>query len=92
MGGTGASGYDQTITHQKKARGITIGTSHGEYDSPCVTTRTLTAQVRGYVKNMITGAAQMDGAIWFVQQLMAPPQRVSILLSRRVGIPYIVVF
>ena len=59
-----------------------------------VTTRTLTARHADYVKNMITGAAQMDGAILVVSAADGPmPQtREHILLSRQVGVPYIIVF
>ena len=85
-GGTGASkGYDQIDNApEEKARGITINTAHAEYDSPN----------RDYVKNMITGAAQMDGAILVCSAADGPmPQtREHILLSRQVGVPYIVVF
>lgn len=80
---------------EEKARGITINTSHVEYDSP----KRHYAHVdcpghADYVKNMITGAAQMDGAILVVSAADGPmPQtREHILLSRQVGVPYIVVF
>jgi len=80
---------------EEKARGITINTSHVEYetetrhyahvDCPCHA---------DYVKNMITGAAQMDGAILVVSAAEGPmPQtREHILLGRQVGVPYIIVF
>jgi elongation factor Tu len=80
---------------EEKARGITISTAHVEYES---TTRHY-AHVdcpghADYVKNMITGAAQMDGAILVCSAADGPmPQtREHILLSRQVGVPYIVVF
>src|SRR5690606_35170379 len=80
---------------EEKARGITINTSHVEYDSP--TRRYAHVDCPGhadYVKNMITGAAQMDGAILVVSAADGPmPQtREHILLSRQVGVPYIIVF
>ena len=80
---------------EEKERGITIATSHVEYDSE----RRHYAHVdcpghADYIKNMITGAAQMDGAILVVSAADGPmPQtREHILLSRQVGVPYIVVF
>ena len=80
---------------EEKARGITIATSHVEYDTP----ERHYAHVdcpghADYVKNMITGAAQMDGAILVCGATDGPmPQtREHILLSRQVGVPYIVVF
>ncbi len=80
---------------EEKERGITIATSHVEYDSP----ERHYAHVdcpghADYVKNMITGAAQMDGAILVCGATDGPmPQtREHILLSRQVGVPYIVVF
>ena len=80
---------------EEKARGITIATSHVEYES----NNRHYAHVdcpghADYVKNMITGAAQMDGAILVVSAADGPmPQtREHILLSRQVGVPYIVVF
>ena len=80
---------------EEKERGITIATSHLEYE----TTNRHYAHVdcpghADYVKNMITGAAQMDGAILVVSAADGPmPQtREHILLSRQVGVPYIVVF
>ncbi|QIC69443.1 MULTISPECIES: elongation factor Tu [Acinetobacter] len=80
---------------EEKARGITINTSHVEYDSP--TRHYAHVDCPGhadYVKNMITGAAQMDGAILVCSATDGPmPQtREHILLSRQVGVPYIVVF
>jgi elongation factor Tu len=80
---------------EEKARGITINTSHVEYESA----KRHYAHVdcpghADYVKNMITGAAQMDGAILVVSATDGPmPQtREHILLARQVGVPYIVVF
>ena len=72
---------------EEKERGITIATSHIEYETEC-------PGHADYVKNMITGAAQMDGAILVVSAADGPmPQtREHILLSRQVGVPYIVVF
>ena len=80
---------------EERERGITIATSHVEYDSP----ERHYAHVdcpghADYVKNMITGAAQMDGAILVVSAADGPmPQtREHILLSKQVGVPYIIVF
>jgi elongation factor Tu len=80
---------------EEKARGITISTAHVEYESP----KRHYAHVdcpghADYVKNMITGAAQMDGAILVCSAADGPmPQtREHILLSRQVGVPYIIVF
>jgi elongation factor Tu len=80
---------------EEKARGITISTSHVEYESE--TRHYAHVDCPGhadYVKNMITGAAQMDGAILVCSAADGPmPQtREHILLSRQVGVPYIVVF
>ncbi|MCW8128718.1 elongation factor Tu, partial [Microbulbifer halophilus] len=80
---------------EEKERGITIATSHVEYESP--TRHYAHVDCPGhadYVKNMITGAAQMDGAILVCSAADGPmPQtREHILLSRQVGVPYIVVF
>ncbi len=91
-----AKGYDQIDNApEEKARGITINTSHVEYE----TEHRHYAHVdcpghADYVKNMITGAAQMDGAILVVSAADGPmPQtREHILLSRQVGVPYIIVF
>jgi elongation factor Tu len=88
--------YDQIDkAPEEKARGITIATAHVEYES----TARHYAHVdcpghADYVKNMITGAAQMDGAILVVSAADGPmPQtREHILLARQVGVPYIVVF
>ena len=80
---------------EEKARGITISTSHVEYQSA----KRHYAHVdcpghADYVKNMITGAAQMDGAILVVSAADGPmPQtREHILLARQVGVPYIAVY
>ena len=80
---------------EEKARGITIATAHVEYESD--TRHYAHVDCPGhadYVKNMITGAAQMDGAILVVSAADGPmPQtREHILLSRQVGVPFIVVF
>ncbi|AAM25451.1 elongation factor Tu [Caldanaerobacter subterraneus subsp. tengcongensis MB4] len=91
-----AKGYDEIDkAPEEKARGITINTTHVEYE----TAKRHYAHVdcpghADYVKNMITGAAQMDGAILVVSAADGPmPQtREHILLARQVGVPYIVVF
>ena len=91
-----ARGYDQIDNApEEKARGITINTSHVEYE----TAGRHYAHVdcpghADYVKNMITGAAQMDGAILVVSAADGPmPQtREHILLARQVGVPYIIVY
>ena len=80
---------------EEKARGITINTSHVEYDTAARHYAHVDCPGHAdYVKNMITGAAQMDGAILVVSATDGPmPQtREHILLSRQVGVPYIVVF
>jgi elongation factor Tu len=80
---------------EEKARGITIATSHVEYDTPARHYAHVDCPGHAdYVKNMITGAAQMDGAILVCGATDGPmPQtREHILLSRQVGVPYIVVF
>ncbi len=80
---------------EEKARGITISTSHVEYESPARHYAHVDCPGHAdYVKNMITGAAQMDGAILVCSAADGPmPQtREHILLSRQVGVPYIVVF
>ena len=95
-GGAQAMAYDQIDkAPEERARGITINTSHVEYE----TAGRHYAHVdcpghADYVKNMITGAAQMDGAILVVASTDGPmPQtREHILLARQVGVPYIVVF
>ncbi|MCW8196845.1 elongation factor Tu, partial [Proteobacteria bacterium 005FR1] len=80
---------------EERERGITIATSHVEYHSPNRHYAHVDCPGHAdYVKNMITGAAQMDGAILVVSAADGPmPQtREHILLSRQVGVPYIVVF
>ena len=80
---------------EEKARGITISTSHVEYESAARHYAHVDCPGHAdYVKNMITGAAQMDGAILVVSAADGPmPQtREHILLARQVGVPYIVVF
>ena len=96
VGGAEAMRYDQIDkAPEEKARGITINTAHVEYQ----TEKRHYAHVdcpghADYVKNMITGAAQMDGAILVVSSADGPmPQtREHILLARQVGVPYIIVF
>jgi elongation factor Tu len=91
-----ARAYDQIDNApEEKARGITIATAHVEYESP--TRHYAHVDCPGhadYVKNMITGAAQMDGAILVVSAADGPmPQtREHILLARQVGVPYMVVY
>jgi elongation factor Tu len=91
-----AKGYDQIDSSpEEKARGITINTAHVEYDSPIRHYAHVDCPGHAdYVKNMITGAAQMDGAILVCSAADGPmPQtREHILLSRQVGVPYIIVF
>ena len=95
-GGGEARGFDQIDNApEERERGITIATSHVEYDSPNRHYAHVDCPGHAdYVKNMITGAAQMDGAILVVSAADGPmPQtREHILLSRQVGVPYIVVF
>ena len=96
QGGASFTAYDQIDkAPEEKARGITISTSHVEYE----TANRHYAHVdcpghADYVKNMITGAAQMDGAILVVSAADGPmPQtREHILLARQVGVPALVVF
>ena len=96
VGGAEAMRYDQIDkAPEEKARGITINTAHVEYE----TAHRHYAHVdcpghADYVKNMITGAAQMDGAILVVSSADGPmPQtREHILLARQVGVQYIIVF
>jgi len=95
--GTGESrAFDQIDNApEEKERGITIATSHVEYDSPSRHYAHVDCPGHAdYVKNMITGAAQMDGAILVVSAADGPmPQtREHILLSRQVGVPSIVVY
>ena len=95
-GGAKFLAYDQIDkAPEEKARGITISTAHVEYE----TAKRHYAHVdcpghADYVKNMITGAAQMDGAILVVSAADGhmPQTREHILLARQVGVPYIVVF
>jgi elongation factor Tu len=88
--------YDQIDkAPEEKARGITIATAHVEYESPNRHYAHVDCPGHAdYVKNMITGAAQMDGAILVVSAADGPmPQtREHILLARQVGVPYIVVY
>ena len=96
QGGAKATAYDQIDrAPEEKARGITINTSHLEYQ----TAKRHYAHVdcpghADYIKNMITGAAQMDGAILVVAATdgVMPQTREHILLARQVGVPYIVVY
>jgi elongation factor Tu len=89
-------GYDQIDNApEEKARGITIATAHVEYESANRHYAHVDCPGHAdYVKNMITGAAQMDGAILVVSAADGPmPQtREHILLARQVGVPYIVVY
>jgi len=91
-----AKGYDQIDNApEEKARGITINTSHVEYNSSARHYAHVDCPGHAdYVKNMITGAAQMDGAILVVAATDGPmPQtREHILLARQVGVPAIVVY
>ena len=91
-----AKGYDQIdSTPEEKARGITINTAHVEYETASRHYAHVDCPGHAdYVKNMITGAAQMDGAILVCSAADGPmPQtREHILLSRQVGVPYIIVF
>src|SRR5687767_1002269 len=96
VGGATAKKYDEIdAAPEERERGITISTAHVEYK----TSKRHYAHVdcpghADYVKNMITGAAQMDGAILVVSAADGPmPQtREHILLARQVGVPYIIVF
>ena len=91
-----AKAYDQIdAAPEEKARGITINTAHVEYE----TAKRHYAHVdcpghADYVKNMITGAAQMDGGILVIAATDGPmaQTREHILLARQVGVPYLVVF
>lgn len=95
-GGAEARGYDQIdAAPEERERGITISTAHVEYETE--TRHYAHVDCPGhadYVKNMITGAAQMDGGILVVSATDGPmPQtREHILLSRQVGVPHLVVF
>jgi len=94
--GGAAIAFDQIDkAPEERERGITISTSHVEYETPNRHYAHVDCPGHAdYVKNMITGAAQMDGAILVVSAADGPmPQtREHILLSRQVGVPYIVVF
>merc|ERR1719456_1355551 len=94
-GGASKNYEDIDAAPEERARGITINTAHVEYETE--TRHYAHVDCPGhadYVKNMITGAAQMDGAILVVSAADGPmPQtREHILLSRQVGVPFIVVF
>jgi len=95
MGGEVKAFADIDNAPEERARGITIATSHVEYESEARHYAHVDCPGHAdYVKNMITGAAQMDGAILVVSAADGPmPQtREHILLSRQVGVPYIVIF
>ena len=95
-GGSEARAYDQIDNApEERERGITINTSHVEYETESRHYAHVDCPGHAdYVKNMITGAAQMDGAILVVSAADGPmPQtREHILLAKQVGVPYIVVF
>ena len=95
-GGAQYTAYDMIDkAPEERERGITINTSHVEYETDNIHYAHVDCPGHAdYVKNMITGAAQMDGAILVVSAADGPmPQtREHILLSRQVGVPYIVVF
>ena len=95
IGGTAKSYAEIDSAPEEKARGITINTAHIEYET--ATRHYAHVDCPGhadYIKNMITGAAQMDGAILVVAATDGPmPQtKEHILLARQVGVPYIIVF
>ena len=96
VGGAEVMAYDQIDkAPEEKARGITINTAHVEYQTEARHYAHVDCPGHAdYVKNMITGAAQMDGAILVVSAADGPmPQtREHILLARQVGVPYIVVY
>ena len=96
VGGAVATAYDQIDNApEERERGITINTAHVEYETASRHYAHVDCPGHAdYVKNMITGAAQMDGAILVVSAADGPmPQtREHILLARQVGVPYIVVF
>jgi len=96
VGGASFTAYDQIDkAPEEKARGITISTSHVEYETAARHYAHVDCPGHAdYVKNMITGAAQMDGAILVVSAADGPmPQtREHILLARQVGVPALVVF
>lgn len=94
-GGSAKAYAEIDAAPEEKARGITISTAHVEYESSARHYAHVDCPGHAdYVKNMITGAAQMDGAILVVSAADGPmPQtREHILLSRQVGVPYIVVY
>ncbi|MCF6233562.1 MAG: elongation factor Tu [Rhodobacteraceae bacterium] len=94
--GGDSKGYDQIDSApEERARGITIATAHVEYESEARHYAHVDCPGHAdYVKNMITGAAQMDGAILVCSAADGPmPQtREHILLARQVGVPYVIVF
>ncbi len=96
VGGAVATAYDQIDkAPEEKERGITINTAHVEYETSARHYAHVDCPGHAdYIKNMITGAAQMDGAVLVVSAADGPmPQtREHILLARQVGVPYIVVF
>src|SRR5438874_6911939 len=96
VGGATFQAYDQIdAAPEEKARGITINTYHAEYESEARHYAHVDCPGHAdYIKNMITGAAQMDGAILVVSAADGPmPQtREHILLARQVGVPKIVCF
>ena len=95
QGGDFSSYEDIDNAPEERERGITIATAHVEYESPARHYAHVDCPGHAdYVKNMITGAAQMDGAILVVSAADGPmPQtREHILLARQVGVPYIVVY
>ncbi|MDH3209343.1 MAG: elongation factor Tu [Burkholderiaceae bacterium] len=91
-----AKGYEQIdAAPEEKARGITINTAHVEYETKARHYAHVDCPGHAdYIKNMITGAAQMDGAVLVVSAADGPmPQtREHILLARQVGVPYIIVY
>merc|ERR1711981_1094038 len=94
-GGASKNYEDIDAAPEERARGITINTAHVEYETE--TRHYAHVDCPGhadYIKNMITGAAQMDGAILVCSAVDStmPQTREHILLSRQVGVPYIVVF
>ncbi|WP_298987659.1 GTP-binding protein, partial [uncultured Roseibium sp.] len=95
-GGAEAKAYDEIDgAPEEKARGITISTAHVEYETEARHYAHVDCPGHAdYVKNMITGAAQMDGGILVVSSADGPmPQtREHILLARQVGVPALVVF
>src|SRR5258706_13251233 len=89
----GVDGIDKA--QEEKARGITISLSHSEYETPKRHYAHVDAPGHAdYIKNMITGAAQMDGAILVVAATdgVMPQTREHILLAKQVGVPKIIVF